>query len=380
MSMRIGIVAGEASGDLLAADLMQAIRARVPDVRFEGIAGPLMQAAGCQVLFPAEKLSVMGLVEVLGHLPELLRIRGTLRRHFLDHPPDLFIGVDAPDFNLALERRLKAAGIPTVHYVSPSVWAWRQHRLAGIARSVDLMLTLFPFEAELYRARGIPVRFVGHPLADRIPEQCQRRAVRLALKLPERGRILALLPGSRRGEVSRLAEPFLGAALWLRKQLPDLQFIAPLATAATREQFEAIRRRVAPDLPVTILEGQSREAMCAANAVLLASGTASLECLLLKRPMVVAYRLSPITYWLARRLLTVSHYSLPNNLAGRALVPEITQQDVTPERLGEELLGYLRDPDASRDLVETFTDIHHQLRRDASRSAADAVLELLGRH
>lgn len=378
--MRIGIVAGEASGDLLAADLMQAIRARVPDVRFEGIAGPLMQAAGCQVLFPAEKLSVMGLVEVLGHLPELLRIRGTLRRHFLDHPPDLFIGVDAPDFNLALERRLKAAGIPTVHYVSPSVWAWRQHRLAGIARSVDLMLTLFPFEAELYRARGIPVRFVGHPLADRIPEQCQRRAVRLALKLPERGRILALLPGSRRGEVSRLAEPFLGAALWLRKQLPDLQFIAPLATAATREQFEAIRRRVAPDLPVTILEGQSREAMCAANAVLLASGTASLECLLLKRPMVVAYRLSPITYWLARRLLTVSHYSLPNNLAGRALVPEITQQDVTPERLGEELLGYLRDPDASRDLVETFTDIHHQLRRDASRSAADAVLELLGRH
>jgi lipid-A-disaccharide synthase len=242
------------------------------------------------------------------------------------------------------------------------------------------MLTLFPFEAELYRARGIPVRFVGHPLADRIPEQCQRRAVRLALKLPERGRILALLPGSRRGEVSRLAEPFLGAALWLRKQLPDLQFIAPLATAATREQFEAIRRRVAPDLPVTILEGQSREAMCAANAVLLASGTASLECLLLKRPMVVAYRLSPITYWLARRLLTVSHYSLPNNLAGRALVPEITQQDVTPERLGEELLGYLRDPDASRDLVETFTDIHHQLRRDASRSAADAVLELLGRH
>lgn len=378
--MRIGIVAGEASGDLLAADLMQAIRARVPDVRFEGIAGPLMQAAGCQVLFPAEKLSVMGLVEVLGHLPELLRIRGTLRRHFLDHPPDLFIGVDAPDFNLALERRLKAAGIPTVHYVSPSVWAWRQHRLAGIARSVDLMLTLFPFEAELYRARGIPVRFVGHPLADRIPEQCQRRAVRLALKLPERGRILALLPGSRRGEVSRLAEPFLGAALWLRKQLPDLQFIAPLATAATREQFEAIRRRVAPDLPVTILEGQSREAMCAANAVLLASGTASLECLLLKRPMVVAYRLSPITYWLARRLLTVSHYSLPNNLAGRALVPEITQQDVTPERLGEELLGYLRDPDASRDLVETFTDIHHQLRRDASRSAADAVLELLGWH
>ena len=378
--MRIGIVAGEASGDLLAADLMQAIRARVPDVRFEGIAGPLMQAAGCQVLYPAEKLAVMGLVEVLGHLPELLRIRRALRRHFLASPPDLFIGVDAPDFNLALERKLKVAGIPTVHYVSPSVWAWRPQRLAGIAKSVNLMLTLFPFEANLYHARQVPVRFVGHPLADRIPDRCQRRALRLALKLPERGRILALLPGSRRSEVSRLAEPFLGAALWLRNQLPDLQFVAPLATPATRQLFETTRRRVAPDLPVTILEGQSREAMCAADVVLLASGTASLECLLLKRPMVVAYRMSPLTYWLARHLLTVPHYSLPNNLAGRPLVPEITQEDVTPERLGEALLGYLRDPAASRELVEAFTGIHHQLRQDASRNAAEAVLELVAAH
>jgi lipid-A-disaccharide synthase len=377
MSLRIGIVAGETSGDLLAADLMQAIRARVPEVQFEGVAGPLMQAAGCRVLFPAEKLAVMGFVEVLGHLPELLRMRRTLRRHFLADPPDLFIGVDAPDFNLALERTLKDAGIPTVHYVSPSVWAWRQHRLKGIGRSVNLMLTLFPFEADLYHARQIPVRFVGHPLADRIPDHCQRRAVRLALKLPEHGRILALLPGSRRSEVSRLAEPFLGAALWLRTQLPDLQFIAPLATAATRQQFEAIRRRVAPDLPVIMVEGQSREAMCAADVVLLASGTAALECLLLKRPMVVAYRLSPLSYWLARRMLTVTHYSLPNNLAGRPLVPEITQDDVTPERLGEELLQYLRDPAANRELIETFSDIHHQLRRDASRSAAEAVLELV---
>ena len=246
MSLRIGIVAGEASGDLLAADLMQAIRARVPDVQFEGVAGPLMQAAGCQVLYPAEKLAVMGLVEVLGHLPELLRIRRALRRHFLANPPDLFIGVDAPDFNLALERRLKGAGIPTVHYVSPSVWAWRQYRVRKIARSIDLMLTLFPFEADFYRAHQVPVRFVGHPLADQIPDRCQRRAVRLALKLPERGRILALLPGSRRSEVSRLAEPFLRTALWLRRHLPDLQFIAPLAPPATREHFEAVRRPVAP--------------------------------------------------------------------------------------------------------------------------------------
>jgi lipid-A-disaccharide synthase len=377
MSLRIGIIAGEASGDLLAADLMQAIRARVPDVQFEGVAGPLMQAAGCQVLYPAEKLAVMGLVEVLGHLPELLRMRRALRRHFLANPPDLFIGVDAPDFNLALERRLKGAGIPVVHYVSPSVWAWRQYRVRKIARSLDLMLTLFPFEAEFYRAHHVPVRFVGHPLADRIPDRCQRRAVRLALKLPERGRILALLPGSRRSEVSRLAEPFLGAALWLRRRLPDLQFIAPLATPATREIFEAARRRVAPDLPVTILDGQSREAMCAADAVLLASGTAALECMLLKRPMAVAYRLSPISYWVARRLLRVSHYALPNHLAARPLVPEFIQGDVTPENLGEALLGYLRDPESSRELVAEFTELHGRLRQDASSSAAEAVLELV---
>ena len=375
--MRIGIVAGEASGDLLAADLMQAIRVRVPDVQFQGVAGPLMQAAGCQVLYPAEKLAVMGLVEVLGHLPELLRIRRALRRHFLANPPDLFIGVDAPDFNLALERRLKGAGIPTVHYVSPSVWAWRQYRVRKIARSIDLMLTLFPFEADFYRAHQVPVRFVGHPLADQIPDRCQRRAVRLALKLPERGRILALLPGSRRSEVSRLAEPFLRTALWLRRQLPDLQFIAPLATPATREQFEAVRRQVAPDLPVALLEGQSREAMCAADAVLLASGTAALECMLLKRPMVVAYRLAPLSYWLARRLLTVDRYSLPNHLAGRALVPEVIQDDISPERLGEPLLDYLRDPESSRDLVAVFGELHQQLRKDASSSAAEAVLELV---
>ena len=379
MPLRIGIVAGEASGDLLAADLMQAIRARVPDVQFEGVAGPQMQAAGCRVLYPAEKLAVMGLVEVLGHLPALLRIRRALRRHFLATPPDLFIGVDAPDFNLALEQRLKRKGIPTVHYVSPSVWAWRQYRVRKIATSIDLMLTLFPFEADFYRDHQVPVRFVGHPLADRIPDQCHRRAVRLALKLPERGRILALLPGSRCGEVSRLAEPFLRTALWLREQMPDLQFIAPLASVATRELFEACRRRVAPDLPVTLLDGQSREAMCAADAVLLASGTAALECMLLKRPMVVAYRLSPLSYWLARRLLRVSLYSLPNHLAGRPLVPEVIQGDVTPEGLGEPLLAYLREPGANRDLLAVFSDLHRALRQGASASAADAVLELVAR-
>lgn len=377
--MRIGIVAGEASGDLLAADLMQAIREQVPDVQFEGIAGPLMQAAGCQVLYPAEKLAVMGLVEVLAHLRELLGIRRAVRRHFLDNPPDLFIGVDAPDFNLALERKLKKAGIPTVHYVSPSVWAWRRYRVRKIARSVDLILTLFPFEADFYRAEHIPVRFVGHPLADRIPDECNRKAVRMALDLSEASTIVALLPGSRRSEISRLAEPFLGAAQWLRKHLPDVQFVVPLASPGTRELFEGIQREIAPELPVVILEGQSREAMCAANAVLLASGTATLECLLLKRPMVVAYRLSSLTHWIAKRLLTVPYYSLPNNLAGRALVPEITQDEVTPERLGEALLDYLRDAGETRDMETAFTEIHRQLRQDASRTAAGAVLALLQR-
>ena len=375
--MRIGIVAGEASGDLLASGLIQAIRQRHPDAQFEGIAGPQMEAAGCKALFASERLAVMGLVEVLGHLRELLRIRRQLREHFLRNPPDLFIGVDAPDFNLALERKLKQASIPTVHYVSPSVWAWRQYRLKKIAKSVDLMLTLFPFEADYYRAHRVPVRFVGHPLADLIPDQCNRDGVRKALGLAAEGRVVALLPGSRRSELRYLAEPFLLTARWLAARVPDVRFLVPMVSAGTREQFEQMRRQLAPELDITVLDGQSREAMCAADAVLLASGTATLECLLMKRPMAVAYRMSPITYWLAKRLLTVPYYSLPNNLAHKALVPEFTQREVTPARLGSALLSYLEGHEKAQEMQTSFAAIHRELRRDASASAAQAVLELV---
>ncbi|HKJ10567.1 MAG TPA: lipid-A-disaccharide synthase, partial [Gammaproteobacteria bacterium] len=332
--IRIGIVAGEPSGDLLAADLMRAVHERVPDAVFEGVAGPRMIEAGCRALYPLERLSVMGLVEPLKHLPGLLKMRRGLRRHFMAERPDLFIGVDAPDFNLSLEASLKAAGIPTVHYVSPSVWAWRRYRLHKIARAVDRMLTLFPFEADFYREHGVRVSFVGHPLADLIPADIDSRAARRDLGLAEQGPLIALLPGSRESEVARLAQPFVETAAWCLKRRPELRFVAAFASAATRQLFEQAQARWAPSLPITLIDGRSREAMCAADAVLLASGTATLEALLLKRPMVVAYRLAPLTYWLARRLVRTRYYSLPNLLAGRRLVPEITQHEVIADVLG----------------------------------------------
>ena len=374
--LRIGIVAGEASGDLLAAGLIEAIRARHPDAQFEGVAGPRMVEAGCQALFPLEKLSVMGLVEVLRHLPELLGIRRQLQVHYLTNPPDLFIGVDAPDFNLALERQLKQHGIPTVHYVSPSVWAWRQYRVKKIARSVDLMLTLFPFEADFYRQHQVPVAFVGHPLADQIPEQVDRQAVRARLGLPVQARVIALLPGSRRSELRYLAQPFIEAAKWCCRQHGDLHFVVPLATPATRAIFEAALAEYGADLPLTVLDGQSHSAMAAADAILLASGTATLEALLYKRPMVVAYRLAPLTYWLARRLLKTPYYSLPNQLLGRPCVAEITQHEVNGERLGRELLDVLKAGEDQQQ-IQAFGEVAKTLRRGASQRVADAVLDLL---
>lgn len=288
--MRIGIVAGEASGDLLGAGLIRAIKQRLPDAVIEGIAGPAMIAQGCTALFPAEKLAVMGFVEVLGRYRELHGIRTQLIRHFLDNPPDVFIGIDAPDFNLGLERVLKEAGIPTVHYVSPSVWAWRQWRLRKIALSTDLMLTLFPFEAAFYEAYHVPVRFVGHPLAEMIPDVPDLQAARIKLGLPVLGDIVALLPGSRMSEVNALGLTFIHAAQWCAQHRPGVHFLAPLATADTRELFEQLVKTHAPMLSITIIAGRSREVMAAADVVLLASGTATLEALLLKRPMVVAYR------------------------------------------------------------------------------------------
>ncbi len=375
--MRIAIVAGEASGDLLAAGLIRAVRARHPEARFEGVAGPAMVEAGCEALFDAERLAVMGLVEVLGRYRELSAMRRRLARRFIDDPPDLFIGVDAPDFNLGLERRLKEAGIPTVHYVSPSVWAWRQYRVRKIARSVDRMLTLFPFEADFYRDHGVPVTFVGHPLADMIPLQSDRAAARRALGLAEEGRLVALLPGSRVSEVEAIGATMVEAAARLRRDHPDLHFAAPLVNEATRRIFE---EQVAAHAGLAgafgIVEGRAREVMAAADVVMVASGTATLEAMLLKRPMVVAYRLAPLTYWLARRLVKTPYVSLPNLLAGRKVVEELIQEQATPGRLAAEVERLL-DAGHREEIVALFDEIHRQLRRGASERAADAVLELI---
>ena len=378
-ALRVGIIAGESSGDNIAADLIAAIRERVPDAVFTGIAGPRMQAAGCASLAPMEQLSVMGLAEVLGHLPGLLALRRRMRRHFIADRPDIFIGVDAPDFNLGLERRLKQAGIPVLHYVSPSVWAWRQYRVRKIAASTDCILTLFPFEERFYHDHDVQARFVGHPLADRIADSVDRQQARDHLQLDHAGTLVALLPGSRVGEVRRLAPDFIRAAAWCAGQRPDLRFVVPLATPRCRQAFEQALADVGADLPLTLLDGQGLEAMAAADAVLLASGTATLECLLLKRPMAVAYRVAPLTYQLARRLVRTGYFSLPNLLADRPLVGEFIQHAVTAENLGRELLALLTDTRRIGDMMEQFNRIHITLRRDASQVAADTVLQMAGR-
>ncbi len=376
--MRIGIVAGEASGDLLGAGLMQAIKRRLPEARFEGIAGPKMIEQGCDALYPSEKLAVMGLIGI-GQYMELRSIRAGLARKLINDPPDLFIGIDAPDFNIGLETRLRKRNIPTVHYVSPSVWAWRQYRLPKIARAIDLMVTLFPFEAKFYEEHNVPVQFVGHPLADMIPLHSDSQAARAALGLPLDKQIIALLPGSRVGEVSRLSDYFVRAAACCLEQRAGLHFVAPFANRETRTLFEQALQASAPHLPMTVIDGQSREAMAAADVVLLASGTATLEGMLLKKPMVVAYRLKPFSYWLAMQLLKVDNYSLPNLLLGKRLIPEIIQDEVTPERLSQAVLAYLDDPQKVADLEQQFTEVHHALRQNASEKAADAVLSVVER-
>ncbi len=376
--MRIGILAGESSGDILGAGLMQALRERVADVRFEGIGGPLMEAQGLKSEVPMERLSVMGLVEPLRRLPELLAIRRRVVQHFLATPPDVFIGIDSPDFTLGIEEQLRARGIKTVHYVSPSVWAWRQGRIRKIVRAVDLMLTLFPFEAAFYRNHPLRVECVGHPLADLIPLQPDRRAAREALGLPQQAKVLAVLPGSRLSEVQRLAAVFLAAATRLLQPQPDLVILLPCATAAGRLFVQGLPE--AHSLLATgqlrISLGDSREVMTAADAVLLASGTATLEALLLKLPMLVCYRMAPLSYAIISRLLKVSFFSLPNLLAGDALVEELVQQQVQAPVLADKLQALLADG-ASEALQQRYLALHQELRRDASRRAAAAVLSLL---
>lgn len=376
--LHIGIVAGEASGDNIGAGLIEAIRARVPEAVFEGIGGPRMTKAGCYSLYPIERLSVMGLVEVLRHLPGLLSLRRELRSHFLANPPDIFVGIDSPDFNLTLERQLKQAGIRTAHYVSPSVWAWRSYRVRKIAASVDCMLTLFPFEERFYQERQVPARCVGHPMADLIADDVDRREARRHLGIRHRGPLLAILPGSRVSEVKRLALPFLQAAAWCHERRIDIRCVVPLANQACRDVFERLLAQLKSRVPVTLLDGDSLGAMAAADAVMLASGTATLECMLLKRPMVVAYRLAPLTYRMARQLVNSRYFSLPNLLAGRPLVRELIQDEVTAENLGREVIALIENPARARELATVFAQIHADLRRDANRQAADIVLETSG--
>jgi len=375
--VRIALVAGEVSGDLLGAGLIDALRELLPGVHCEGIVGPSMAAAGCVRVADIERLAVMGLVEVLGRLPELLQLRRRLVQRWRTQPPDLFVGIDAPDFTLGLERQLRTCGIPTVHYVSPSVWAWRPWRVRKIGRAADLVLTLFPFEADFYAHHGIPACFVGHPLADAIPLESDRTAARHALGLPENGEIVALLPGSRRSELEFLATDFLAAAQWLTTYRPGLRFVLPLATFHLRPVLDQAIARAGQGLALTILDGHAREALTAADAVLLASGTATLEALLVGRPMVVAYRLAPLTYRLIKPLMRVPYYSLPNHLIGRVVVPELIQDAAIPAALGRAILDYLEDPKRGAALTGEFRTIHQQLRQNASRKAAEAIKELL---
>ena len=374
--MRVVITAGEASGDQLGAGLIRAIRARRPEAKFEGIAGPRMQAEGCASLYPMERLSVMGLFEALGRFAEIIPMRRRLARRLIADPPDVLVGIDAPDFNLSLELMLRTAGVPTVHYVSPSVWAWRQYRIKKISRAVDRILVLFPFEQDFYVRHGISVSFVGHPMADEIPLETDRAAARRALDLPSNGTWVALLPGSRVSEVRFLAEPLAQTAAWLAKRRPDVHFLAPLVDAATRSLFDAAVRRYASGLEMRLVNGRAREAMAAADAVLAASGTATLEALLLKRPMVITYKTMPLTWLVGRRMLHVDYVGLPNLLAGEALVPELLQSDATPERLGQALLDWLDCPQKVAALERRFSEIHESLRNDASERAADEVLKI----
>lgn len=380
--MHIAMVAGESSGDALGAGLIRALRQRFPDARFEGIGGPRMLAEGFHSRVPMERLSVMGFVEPLGRLPELLRIKRDLVRELDRSRPDVFIGIDSPGFNLRLEKDLHGFGLPTVHYVSPSVWAWGARRIHAMARCVDLMLTLFPFETAIYEEHGIPVHCVGHPLADSIApgdSGAGREAARERLALPPSAPVVALMPGSRRAEIERLGRLFLQAAGQCLQRRPEMHFVIPCASPERRRQVEALLQQYGPELSARchVLDGDSHTAMQAAHLVLLASGTATLEAMLLKRPMVVCYRLAPLTWMLASRLLRVPHVALPNLLAGRELVPELLQGAVTVPALVDNIHHWLENTGKREELFRAFDDIHRHIRRDADDSAAGAVAGLL---
>jgi lipid-A-disaccharide synthase len=374
----VGIVAGEASGDFLGAHLIAALRARVPNLRFVGIGGPRMESEGLDAWFPMEKLAVRGYVEVLRHFPEIFAIRRQLKWRLLEARPRLFIGIDAPDFNLGLERKLKRAGIPAVHYVSPSLWAWRGGRMSAIAASVSKMLVLFPFEEALYRKAGVPVAYVGHPLADASPDTDPTEAAREQLRLPAAGKIIVLLPGSRQSEVRYMAPTFVQTARLIAARQTAVHFLVPLVSRETRAIFEeAMHAAGVGELPLSILFGHAREAIAACDVALVASGTATLETALARKPMVITYKMAELTYQLMKRMGYVPWVGLPNVIAGEFVVPEILQHDATPENLAQALLNSLNDPAVNRRLPERLESMRQLLRRDAASRITEALLPWL---
>lgn len=377
----IALVAGEVSGDILGAGLIRQLKIHYPQARFIGIAGPRMLAEGCESLVDMEELSVMGLAEILKHLPRLLKIRNNVIQTMLREKPDVYIGIDAPDFNLGVELKLKANGIKTIHYVSPSVWAWRQNRIHKIAKATHQVLAFLPFEKAFYDKFNVPCRFVGHTMADAVPLKPDRIEARQRLNLDANQRYLAILVGSRGSEVAFLTEPFLQTALLLKQRFPDLQFLVPLVNEKRRAQFEAIKAQVAPNLAMHVIDGNARQVLIAADAALLASGTAALEAMLCKSPMVVGYKMKALTYCLAKRLVKSKYISLPNLLADEMLVPEMIQEECDPALLVEKLAVYFSTEEAAlehrRVLIQRFTDLHRLIQCGADQQAAQAVIDLL---
>ncbi|UAA39718.1 lipid-A-disaccharide synthase [Paraneptunicella aestuarii] len=375
--MRIGIVVGEVSGDILGSGLLAELKKQYPNAVFEGIGGANMIKQGFNSLFDMEELSVMGLVEVLSRIRRLFQIRAQLTEYFTQNPPDVFIGIDAPDFNLGLETKLKKRGIKTVHYVSPTIWAWRENRVHKIKKAADLVLCLFPFEPEIYHKYQMKAEFIGHTMADQIPLQVDRNAARDELNIAHDEPVLALLPGSRGGEVAKLLDIFMQTAEKLSQSVPGLHVLVPVVNAQRKQQIDDYLVDKAFSFKLTLLDGQAREAMIASNAVLLASGTATLEAMLCKRPMVVAYKLAPMTHWMMGYLYKQNYFSLPNILAGREVVPELLQEDVNPDTLCQYLLPKMQSENVN--LIDTFTQLHETLKRDADKQAAIAVQSLIAK-
>ncbi|MET2853918.1 lipid-A-disaccharide synthase [Vibrio owensii] len=375
--LRIGIIAGELSGDTLGEGFIKAVKQQYPDAEFVGIGGPKMMAQGCESLFDMEELAVMGLVEVLGRLPRLLKVKAQLVKYFTENPPDVFIGIDAPDFNLRVELDLKNAGIKTVHYVSPSVWAWRQKRIFKIESATNLVLAFLPFEKAFYDKFNVPCEFIGHTLADAIPLQSDKAPARELLGLEQDKQWLAVLPGSRGSELKMLSQPFIETCKKLHQKFPDLGFVVALVNQKRREQFEQAWKEHAPELEFKLVDDTARNVITASDAVMLASGTVALECMLLKRPMVVGYRVNAVTAFLAKRLLKTKYVSLPNILADTELVKEYLQDDCTPDNLFDEVSRLLESD--NREMLDKFTEMHHWIRKDADQQAANAVLKLINK-